>query len=215
MAAADLLNSFAHSRYDVFVARPRSTHEFGKQSTLSGNNRSAVHDDLELSLPTPFEFDGSPQSLTDEGGETRCLCGCRTSGLAVYDPNVHSDASSPCRGHRLILRRSLLPCPDNGLWPTCGAQRRRRIALLGRPPTTRRIDRHVVSITWIANHERARAGVIVRVGRPLSGPFVHGFEQDLPLRSIWGHLHHRFHGARGRKVGGHPCVHSRSTVGEG
>ena len=31
----------------------------------------------------------------DESSETRCLCGDRTSGFAVDDPDAHSDGSPP------------------------------------------------------------------------------------------------------------------------
>jgi hypothetical protein len=89
-----LLHSFAHSRYDVLGVRPGSAQELGEQSTLSGNDWPAVDDNVELPPPTLFELDGSPQSITDEGCETRCLCGGCTSGLAVDDSDVHSEEYS-------------------------------------------------------------------------------------------------------------------------
>ena len=67
--ARDLLHSFPHSRYDVLRVRPGPAQEFGKQSTLSGNDWSAVDDDVELPSPTLFELDGRPQSVMDEGSE--------------------------------------------------------------------------------------------------------------------------------------------------
>jgi len=95
-----LLHSFAHNRYDVFGVRPGSAQELGEQSTLSGNNWSTVDEDVELPPPTLFEFDGSPQSIMDEGSETRCLCGSRTSGLAVDDSDVHGEEYSSANRHR-------------------------------------------------------------------------------------------------------------------
>ena len=121
------LDSFAHSRYDVLVVRPGSAQEFGKQSTLSGNDGSAVNDDVELPLPTLFELDGSLQSVMDECSETRCFCCGRTSGLAVDDPDIHSGGSPPCRFHRFIFPLSslevawdrswlpIIPCADKDL----------------------------------------------------------------------------------------------------
>lgn len=88
--ARDLLHSFAHSRYDVLGVRPGPAQEFGKQSALSGNDWLAVDDDVKLPSPTLFELDGRPQSVLDEGSETRCLCGDRTSGPAVDNPDVHN-----------------------------------------------------------------------------------------------------------------------------
>jgi hypothetical protein len=67
--ARDLLHSFPHSRYDVLRVWPGPAQEFGKQSTLSGNDWSVVDDDVELPSHTLFELDGCPQSVMDEGSE--------------------------------------------------------------------------------------------------------------------------------------------------
>ncbi len=83
-------HGFAHSRYDVLGARPGPAQEHGKQSTLSGNDWASIHDEVELPSPTLFELDRRPQSVTDEGSVTRCLCGDRTSGPAVDDLDIHS-----------------------------------------------------------------------------------------------------------------------------
>lgn len=85
------LHCLAHSRYDILGVRPGSAQQLREQSTLSGNDQSAVDDDVELPLPTFLKFDGSTQSIMNEGSETRCLFGSRTSGLTVDDPDVHSD----------------------------------------------------------------------------------------------------------------------------
>ena len=68
-----LLHSFAHGRYDVLGVWPGFAQKLGEQSTLSGNNCSAVNDDIKLPPPTLFELNGNPKSILNEGSETRCL----------------------------------------------------------------------------------------------------------------------------------------------
>ena len=88
------MHRFAYSRNDVLGVRPGSAQELGEQSTLSGNDWSAVDDNVELPASTLFELDGSPQSITDDGSETRCLCCSCSSGLAVDDSDVHNALST-------------------------------------------------------------------------------------------------------------------------
>ena len=59
--ARDLLCSLSHSRYDVLGARPGFAQKFGKQSTLPGNDCSAVNDDVELPSPALFDSTGVPR----------------------------------------------------------------------------------------------------------------------------------------------------------
>jgi hypothetical protein len=84
-----VLHGRAHGREDVLGARPRLAQELREQSTLSGNHWPTRDKDIELPQPTLLELNGDPQSVTQEGSETRCLCGGRRSGLAVDDADVH------------------------------------------------------------------------------------------------------------------------------
>ena len=80
---------FAPDAQDVLGARPRLAQELRKQSTLPGNHWPARDKDVELPQSTLLELNWDPQSVADEGSETRCLCGDRRSGLAVDDADVH------------------------------------------------------------------------------------------------------------------------------
>lgn len=83
------LQGTLHGGHDFFVAGPRSPQELGKQSSLTGNDRSAVHDDFKLPESPLFQFYGSRHGVTDEGSETRRLCCARSSRVAVDDLNGH------------------------------------------------------------------------------------------------------------------------------
>ena len=83
----------ADSLQDIFIARPGTTQEFGKQSALSGNDRPTIDDDLELPRPALLEFDGSSQSIADQSSETRCFLGDCASGFTVNDSDIHNALS--------------------------------------------------------------------------------------------------------------------------
>ena len=90
------LHRFAYSRYDVIGLRPGSAQELGKKSAPAGHDWLAVDDDFELTPPSLLEFNGSIQSIMDDGSETRCLPGYCSSRLTVDDSDVHRRSITAC-----------------------------------------------------------------------------------------------------------------------
>ncbi len=91
-----LHGGFAHRRDDILGVWPGFPKELGEQSALSGHDRVAVNEDVELpSATTWLELDMRLHGVLDVGSVTRCP-GAEASGLAVQDTDVHSvDYSSP------------------------------------------------------------------------------------------------------------------------
>jgi hypothetical protein len=97
-SGAFLLHCRAHGGDDLFTAGPGFVEDLRDQPTLTGGDRSPIHEDLELADPTLLEFDGQPHTIPDQRSETRCLCGRIGSCVAIDDSNIHGGEYSSGHG---------------------------------------------------------------------------------------------------------------------
>ena len=92
-----LPGGFAHRRDDILGVWPGFPKELGEQSALSGHDRVAVNEDVELpSATTWLELDMRLHGVLNVGSVTRCPR-AEASGLTVQNTDVHSVAHTSSR----------------------------------------------------------------------------------------------------------------------